>query len=123
MQAKAPAERDVEALLCGFETTSNRSWPNESWIIHVNNASVNSKHQHPPPPGLTPREFFKVVKFPALRQKIFAKLRPRGKKIDNPRPWGQCCGPSRQFCHDRGTIRIFLALFFSLAFLEFFQRL
>ena len=33
MQAKAPAERDVEALLCGFETTSNRSWPNESWII------------------------------------------------------------------------------------------
>ena len=37
MQAKAPAERDVKALLCGFETTSNRSWPNESWIIHVNN--------------------------------------------------------------------------------------
>ena len=35
------------------------------------NASVNSKHQHPPPPG----------------QKIFAKLRPRGKKIDkNPAP-------------------------------------
>ena len=30
MQAKAPTERDVEALLCGFETTSNRSWPNES---------------------------------------------------------------------------------------------
>ena len=59
MQAKAPAERDVEALLCGFETTSNRSWPNESWIIHVNNpwlnyASVNSKHQHPPPPGRPP---------------------------------------------------------------------
>ena len=61
MQAKAPAERDVEALLCGFETTSNRSWPNESWIIHVNNpwlyyASVNSKHQHPPlgdPQGFT----------------------------------------------------------------------
>ena len=32
------------------------------------------------PPGLTPGEFFKVVKFPALGQKIFAKLRPRGKK-------------------------------------------
>ena len=42
------------------------------------NASVNSKHQHPP--GLTPREFFKAVKFPAPRQKMFAKLRPRGKK-------------------------------------------
>ena len=30
MQAKAPTERDVEALLCGFETTSNRSWLNGS---------------------------------------------------------------------------------------------
>ena len=28
MQVKAAAERDVEALLCGFETTSNRSWLN-----------------------------------------------------------------------------------------------
>ena len=43
-----------------------------------NYASVNSKHQHPP--GLTPGEFFKVVKFPAPGQKILAKLRPRGKK-------------------------------------------
>ena len=49
-------------------------------------ASVNSKHQHPPP-GLTPKEFFKVVKFPASGQKILAKLLPRGKKIDkNPVP-------------------------------------
>ena len=49
------------------------------------NASVNSKHQHLP--GLTPGEFFKVVKFPAPGQKLFAKLRPRGKKIDkNPTP-------------------------------------
>ena len=49
------------------------------------NASVNSKHQHPP--GLIPGEFFKVVKFPAPGQKIFAKLRPRGKKVDkNPAP-------------------------------------
>ena len=48
-------------------------------------ASVNSKHQYPP--GLTPGEFFKVVKFPVPGQKIFAKLRPRGKKIDkNPAP-------------------------------------
>ena len=45
----------------------------------TNYASVNSKHQHPP--GLTPGEFFKVVKFPAPGQKIFAKSRPRGKKI------------------------------------------
>ena len=41
-------------------------------------ASVNSKHQHPP--GLTPGEFLKVVKFPAPGWKIFAKLLPRGKK-------------------------------------------
>ena len=40
------------------------------------------------PPGLTPGEFFKVVKFPAPGKKMFAKLRPRGKKIDkNPAPW------------------------------------
>ena len=78
----------------------------------------------PPPPGLTPGEFFKVAKFPVPEQKIFAKLRPWGKKIDkNPRPWGQFCGPLRQFCHDRETMRIFLVLFFSLAFFEFFQRL
>ena len=39
------------------------------------------------PPGLTPGEFFKVVKFPAPGQKLFAKLRPQGKKIDkNPAP-------------------------------------
>ena len=39
------------------------------------------------PPRLTPGEFFKVVKFPAPGQKMFAKLRPRGKKIDkNPAP-------------------------------------
>ena len=55
------------------------------WNDCYANASVNSKHQHPP--GLTPGEFFKVVKFPARGQKIFAKLRPRGKKIDkNPAP-------------------------------------
>ena len=75
------------------------------------------------PPGLTPGEFFKVVKFPAPGQKIFAKLRPGAKNRQKPRPWGQFCGPSRQFCHDRETIRIFLVLFFSLAFFEFFQRL
>ena len=39
------------------------------------------------PPGVTPGNFFKVVKFPSSGQKIFAKLRPRGKKIDkNPAP-------------------------------------
>ena len=49
------------------------------------NPSVNSKHQNPP--GLTLGEFFKVVKFPAPGQKSFAKLWPRGKKIDkNPAP-------------------------------------
>ena len=77
-----------------------------------------------PPPGLTPGEFFKVVKFPAPGQKIFAKLRTRGKKNrQKPCPWRQFCGPSKQFCHDRETIRIFLVLFFSLAFFELFQSL
>ena len=32
------------------------------------------------PPGLTPGNSLKVVKFPAPGKKIFAKLRPRGKK-------------------------------------------
>ena len=36
MQAKA-SEKDVEALLCEFETTSNRSWLNHelftSWLV------------------------------------------------------------------------------------------
>ena len=46
----------------------------------------NIMHQSIPstniPPGLTPGEFFEVIKFPAPRQKIFVKLRPQGKKID-----------------------------------------
>ena len=74
------------------------------------------------PPGLTPGEFFKVVKFPAPGQKIFAKSRGK-KNRQNPRPWEQFCGLSRQFCHDRETIRIFLVLFFSLAFFGFFSKI
>ena len=84
-------------------------------------ASVNSKHQHPP--GLTPGNFFKVVKFAAPGQKLLQNYGPGAKNRQKPRPWGQFCGPSRQFCQDRETIRIFLVLFFSLAFFEFFQRL
>ena len=70
-----------------------------------------SQFQAPTSPrGLTPGEFFKVVKFPVPGQRIFAKLRSRGKENrQKPHPWGQFCGPSRQFCHDRETIRIFLA--------------
>ena len=52
-----------------------------------NNALVNSKHQNPPqadPSG----NLFKVVKFPVPGQKIFAKLRPRGKKVDKNLPLG-----------------------------------
>ena len=51
-------------------------------------ASVNSKHQHPPPPQVDPGGiFFKVVKFSGPGQKRFAKLRPRGKKNrQNPAP-------------------------------------
>ena len=50
-------------------------------IMHQSIPSTNI------PPGQTPREFFKVVKFSALGQKIFPKLWPRGKKIDkNPAP-------------------------------------
>ena len=44
-------------------------------------------HQSIPSTNIPPGEFFKVVKFSAPGQKIFAKLRPRGKKIDkNPAP-------------------------------------
>ena len=43
-------------------------------------ASVNSKHQHPP--GLTPGEFFKVVKFPAPGAENFCEITARGKKIN-----------------------------------------
>ena len=89
-------------------------------VMHQSIPSTNI-----PPPGWPPGNFFKVVKFPAPPgQKMFAKLQPRGKKSrQKARPWGQFCGPSRQFCHDRETIRIFLVVFFSLAFFEFFQRL
>ena len=39
------------------------------------------------PPGLTPREFFKVVKFPAPGQKMFCEITAPGQKIDkNPAP-------------------------------------
>ena len=55
--------------------------PSVSYLAY---ASVSSKHQHPP--GLTPGEFFKVVKFPSSGQKIFAKLRPRGKNRQKPAP-------------------------------------
>ena len=53
--------------------------------------SLNLMHQSIPstniPPGRPPGNFVKVVKFPAPGQKIFAKLRTRGKKIDkNPAP-------------------------------------
>ena len=49
------------------------------------NASVNSKHQHPP--QADPGEFFKVVKFPAPWQKILQNYGPGAKKIDkNPAP-------------------------------------
>ena len=47
-----------------------------SFVMHQSIPSTNI------PPRLTPGEFFKIVKFPAPGQKIFAKSRPRGKKID-----------------------------------------
>ena len=44
-------------------------------------------HQSIPSTNIPPGNFFKVVKFPAPGQKSFAKLWPRGKKIDkNPAP-------------------------------------
>ena len=48
------------------------------------NASINSKHQHPP--WLTPREFFKVVKFPAPGRKFLRNYSPRAKNRQNPAP-------------------------------------
>ena len=43
-------------------------------------ASVNSKHQHPPPPGT----FFEVFKSPAPGRKFFAKVRPLGQILPTP---------------------------------------
>ena len=88
-------------------------WASDTYIMHQSIPSTNI------PPG----NVFKVVKFPAPGQNSFLNYGPGAKNRQNPRPWGQFCGPSRQFCHDRETIRIFLVLFFSLAFFEFFQRL
>ena len=48
------------------------------------NASVNSKHQHPPP-GRPPGKFFKVVKNPAPGQNFSAKARPPGQENTYPR--------------------------------------
>ena len=81
-------------------------------------ASVNSKHQHSPSPRADPRGIFlRYSNSLPLGKNIFAKLRPRGQKNrQKPRPWGQ-------FCHDRETICIFLVLFFSLAFFEFFSKI
>ena len=63
-------------LIIVWNKFSNKKFQNTP---ETGNASVNSKHQHPP------GNFLKVVKFPAPGRKIFAKLRPRGKKIDkNP---------------------------------------
>ena len=45
-------------------------------IMHQSIPSTNIPPPPPPPRGI----FFKVVKFPAPGQKIFAKLRSRGKK-------------------------------------------
>ena len=47
-------------------------------------ASVNSKHQHPPP-GRPPGKFFKVVKNPAPGQNFSAKARPQGQENTYPR--------------------------------------
>ena len=50
-------------------------------IMHQSILSANI------PPGLTPGEFFKVVKFPAPRRKLLQNYGPRAKKVDkNPTP-------------------------------------
>ena len=46
-------------------------------------ASVNSKHQHPPP-GRPPKKFFKVVKNPTRGKIFLQKHGPRDKKIPTP---------------------------------------
>ena len=45
-----------------------------SWIMHQSIPSTNI------PPGLTPREFFKVVKFPAPGRKFLRNYGPGAKK-------------------------------------------
>ena len=55
-------------------------------IGREDDASVNSKHQHSP--GLTPGNFFKVVKFPAPGRKFLRNYGPGAKKIDKSSPLG-----------------------------------
>ena len=72
-----------ESLLKGSQTQ------NTTWLPFLMHQSIPSTNIHPPPPPqLTPREFFKVVKFPAPGQKMFPKLWPGAKKDKNPAPGG-----------------------------------
>ena len=64
---------------------STKRFFNEETALIVMHQSIPSTNI---PPRADPGEFFKVVKFPAPGQKIFAKLRPRGKRNkQKPRPW------------------------------------
>ena len=59
-----------------------------NWLVDF---QLSVMHQSIPSTNIPPRAdprgiFFKVAKFPAPGQKIFAKLRPRGKKIDKTPP-------------------------------------
>ena len=84
------------------------------------NASVNFKRQYST--QADPWEiYFKVVNFPFSGQRICAELRPRGKNYrQKHRPWGQPCGPLRQFFHNCEFA--FFVVIFNPAFFEFFFK-
>ena len=52
--------------------------------LYESYASINSKREHPPPPGKPPGNFFEVVKSPAPGQNFPAKARPPGQKTPTP---------------------------------------
>ena len=66
-------------------------WPERPFQIEIDffkNLMYQSILNTNIPPRADPREFVKVVKFPGPEQKIVAKLRPRGTKIDKTPPLG-----------------------------------
>ena len=59
--------------------------------FEINNPSVNSRREHPPP-GRPPGNFFEVVESPAPGQNLPAKARPPGQKTPTPGEYfGRSC--------------------------------
>ena len=80
--------REQIVRFCILRNISSKDIHRAAGVLHSHsrscNTSVNSRHQHPQP-GLTPGEFFKVVKFPAP-ENFYEITAPRQKIDKNPAP-------------------------------------